>query len=138
MTSASLFRVAPCVTTCTVVCMANTAHTHRGLALGAASPLAAAPVPQAPPRSMHKVVATRKVNAADYGLRGRWATVTVLSPSNAGRNARGTASHRVTRAAKHAKGQNTNIRGAQPSLRNNRYGTIYGKPSQHGVPSGPQ
>lgn len=134
----SLFVLAMHVQRRRVQYMAHTPTPNRGLALGSASPLAAAPIGQAAPRSMHAVIGVRTVAASAYGLPGRWAKVTVLSPSNRGRNARGTASHRVTRAAKHAKGQNTGIRGATPHIRNNRYGTIYGKPSATGVPSGPQ
>lgn len=65
---------------------------------------------------------TRKAQASKYGVSGRWATVTVLPAGNRGRNARGTTGAKrgwggsPAKGAKHAKKQNTHIRGAQPQI----------------------
>ena len=71
---------------------------------------------------------TRKANAADYGLPGRWATVTVLPAGNRGRNARGLSASRVgwggnPRHAKHAKRQGNERMGNSPSLRMSTMGS---------------
>lgn len=76
-------------------------------------------------------VGKRKANGADYGGGlGRWATVTVLSPGNRGRNARGlTGAKRgyggsQPKGAKDAKKQNTHVRGAQPRLAATRWDAV--------------
>lgn len=66
--------------------------------------------------------------ASAYGLRGRWVTVTVLPDCNRGRNARGTAGHKVgwgggvPRHAKRAKRQGAERMGNSPRIaRTNPY-----------------
>jgi hypothetical protein len=71
---------------------------------------------------------TRNVNAAEYGLSGRWAKVTVLASSSRGRNARGTAGHKrgwggsAPKGAKRAKRQGVERMGNSPRIaRTNPY-----------------
>lgn len=74
------------------------------------------------------ITATRKVNAADFGLPGRWATVTVLESRAGGRNARGLTGGKrgwggsVPRHAKRAKRQGAERMGNSPRIaRTNPY-----------------
>lgn len=75
------------------------------------------------------IVATRKVNAKDYGVSGRWATVQVLPPGGRGRNARGTSASKrgwggsVPKGAKRAKRQGADRMGRTPHLSSSRLGT---------------
>lgn len=68
------------------------------------------------------VTGTRKVNAAAYGLPGRWATVTTYAPGNRGRNARGTTGGKrgwggsEPRHAKRAKRQGAERMGNRPRI----------------------
>lgn len=79
----------------------------------------------------HNTVGERKVAAKEFGLRGRWATVTVLAPSNRGRNARGTTGAKrgygpgsVPKGASRARKQNTHVRGARPRLAATRWNNV--------------
>lgn len=69
-------------------------------------------------------VATRKVSAADYGLPGRWATVTVLASKV--HTKRRVASH----GAKRAKRQGSERMGNRPIVRMSNWDATFAKDGQ--------
>lgn len=115
-------------------CMATTTHTYQYPAVTPVSAAqyaaarAAARRTKALASPAHNTVGERKANAKEYGVSGRWATVTVLAPSGRGRNARGTTGAKrgwggsVPKGAKRAKRQGAERMGNSPRIaRTNPY-----------------